>query len=138
MWWWWVFTFIHNCVWMFWFITRNVKIPKNSQNEFQWTTKHFFGKIISCTCDLHLKLNILNPLNKCFWSNGFLNESFSLQPFLSKFQGFKIFVNFFFHQVHLMNMYFHRSRHIFVLQKVWNQLYDFIHSFLFFIKKNAV
>jgi hypothetical protein len=42
MWWWWVFTFIYNCVWIFWFIARNAKNSKKSQNEFQSTTKHFF------------------------------------------------------------------------------------------------
>jgi len=52
----------------------------------------FFGKIISCTCDLHLKLDNLNPLNIFFLSNAFLNESFALQPFPSKFQDFEIFV----------------------------------------------
>jgi hypothetical protein len=41
--------------------------PKKIQNEFQWITKHiFFDKIISYTCDLHLKLNILNALNNFF------------------------------------------------------------------------
>jgi hypothetical protein len=34
----------------------------------------FFSKIISCTCDLHLKLDILNPLNIMFLSNGFLKK----------------------------------------------------------------
>jgi len=34
-----------------------------------------------------------------------------------------------------MNMYFHRRGHVFIIQKVWNQLYDFMHSFWFFIKK---
>ncbi len=38
----------------------------------------FFGKIVSCTCDLHLKLNILNPLNISFLSNGLKNEFFAL------------------------------------------------------------
>jgi len=52
----------------------------------------FFGKIISYTCDLHLKLNILNLLNIIFLSNGKRNESFSLQPFFSNFQDFEIFV----------------------------------------------
>jgi hypothetical protein len=51
-----------------------------------------FGKIISYTCDLHLKLHILNPLNIMFLSNGFKNESFALKPFPSKFQDFDIFV----------------------------------------------
>jgi hypothetical protein len=40
--WWWFFTFIHNCVWIFWFNAINVKNPQKSQNEFQWTTKHGF------------------------------------------------------------------------------------------------
>jgi hypothetical protein len=30
------------------------------------------------TCDLHLMLDILNPLNIIFLSNGFKNESFAL------------------------------------------------------------
>jgi hypothetical protein len=46
------------------------------------------------TCDLHLKLNILKPLNIIFLSNGFKNESFALHPFPSKFQDFEIFVCF--------------------------------------------
>jgi hypothetical protein len=38
-------------------------------------------------------------------------------------------------QVHPMNMYFHRKRHVFVVQKIWNQLYDFMHSFRLLKKK---
>jgi hypothetical protein len=46
----------------------------------------FFDKIIFYTCDLHLMLNILYPLNIIFLSNGLKNECFALQPFLrSKF-----------------------------------------------------
>jgi hypothetical protein len=51
----------------------------------------FFGMFISYTCELHLKLDILNPFNTIFLSNGFKNESFALQPFPSKFQDFEIF-----------------------------------------------
>ncbi len=72
----------------------------------------FFGKIISCTWDLHLKLDILNPLNIIYLSNGILNESFALQPFL-----LKILHDLVFHQVHPLNMYFHRRGHVFVVQK---------------------
>jgi hypothetical protein len=50
-----------------------------------------FCKIISYTCDLHLKLDILNPL--------------------------KILYDFFFHQVNPMNMYFHKREHVFVVEK---------------------
>ncbi len=46
----------------------------------------FFGNNISYTCDLHLKLDILNLLNIFLLSNGLKNESFSLQPFPSKFK----------------------------------------------------
>jgi len=52
----------------------------------------FFGKIISYTCDLHLKLNILNPLNIFLGQMVEKKESFALQPFPSKFQSFEIFV----------------------------------------------
>jgi hypothetical protein len=37
-----------------------LEIPKMN---FNGQPNMFFGKIISCTCDPHLKLDILNPLN---------------------------------------------------------------------------
>jgi len=60
--------------------------------SFNGQPNTFFGNIISFTCDLHLKLDILNPLNIIFLSICFLNESFALQPFSSKFQNFDIFI----------------------------------------------
>jgi hypothetical protein len=68
------------------------KIPKNHKISFNGQPNMFSGKIIPFTCDLHPKLNILNPLNIIFLSNGLKNESFALQPFLSKFQDFENFV----------------------------------------------
>ncbi len=60
--------------------------------SFNWQPNMFFGMCISFMCDLHIKLDILNPLNIFFFlSNGFLNASFALQPFFSKFQDFEIF-----------------------------------------------
>jgi hypothetical protein len=70
------------------------KTFKNPKMNFNGQPNIFFGMFISCTCDLHLKLDILNPLNIIFLSNGFLNESFALQPFLSKFQDFENFERF--------------------------------------------
>jgi hypothetical protein len=67
------------------------KIPKNPKMNFNGQSKMFFGMFISFTCDLHLKLDILNPLNISFLSNGLKNNYFDLQPFLSKFQDFEIF-----------------------------------------------
>jgi len=60
--------------------------------NFNGQSTMFFGKIISYTYDLHLKLDILNPLNIIFLLNGSKNESFALQPFPSKFKDFQIFV----------------------------------------------
>ncbi len=81
---------IHNCVW---FVNaRIVENLKKSQNGFQWTTKHFFGKIISCTCDLHLKLHILNPLNIIFFINWFFKWVLCLATLFSKYQNFESFV----------------------------------------------
>jgi hypothetical protein len=59
--------------------------------SFNGQPNMFFGMFIFYTCDLHLKLDILNPLNIFFLSNGLKNESFHLQPFFSKFQSFKFF-----------------------------------------------
>ncbi len=64
---------------------------KKPKMTFNGQPNMFFGMFISCTCDLHLKLNILNPLNTIFLPNGFTNESFALQPFPSNFQNFEIF-----------------------------------------------
>jgi hypothetical protein len=52
----------------------------------------FFDKIIFYTCDMHIKLDILNQVKLIFLSNGLKNESFSLYHFLSKFQHFEIFI----------------------------------------------
>jgi hypothetical protein len=43
---------------------KNLENPRMS---FNGQLNMFFGKIISCTCDLHLKLNILNSLNNFFY-----------------------------------------------------------------------
>jgi len=91
--------------------------------NFNGQLNMFFGKIISYTCDLHLKLDILNPLNNLFcqmvkkWILWFV-------PFPSKFKTLKFLYDLVFHQVHLMNMYFHKRGHVFVVQFFWNQLYD--------------
>jgi hypothetical protein len=65
---------------------KKQKIRENPKMNFNGQPNMFFGKtIISCTCDLHLKQNILNPLNIIFLSNGLKTESFALQPFPLKF-----------------------------------------------------
>jgi len=98
----------------------------------------FFDKIISCTCDLHLKLDILNPLFEPIDCK--MVKKMSPLPCSLFLQNFKI-VNFFydlvFHQVDPMNMYLYRRGHVFVVHKIWNQLCDFMHSFLFFLKKKC-
>jgi hypothetical protein len=91
---------------------------ENFKMSFNGQLSIFFDMFISYTCNLHIKLDILNTLNIIFLSNGFLNEPFALQPFPSKFQDFEIFERFDFHQVHPMNMYFHRRGHVFVVQNI--------------------
>ncbi len=59
-------------------------IFKNPKRSFNGQPYMFFGKIISCTCELHLKLDILNPLNVIFISSGLKNESFFLIAFSFK------------------------------------------------------
>jgi hypothetical protein len=82
------------------------KILENPKMNFNVQPNIFFDKIISCTYDLHLKLDILNPLNIIFLSNG-LKMSFFFALF-----------DLVFHQVHPMNMYFHRRGHAFVVQQI--------------------
>jgi hypothetical protein len=68
----------------------------------------FFGKIVSYTCDLHLKQNILKPLNISF---GQIVEKISVLPcnyFFQIFKTLKFLYDLVSHQVHTMNVYFHR------------------------------
>jgi hypothetical protein len=66
MWHWWLITCIQiNCVSIFWFIAKNVK---NSKPSFNGQPNMFSSIIISYTCDVHSKLDILNPLNMMFLS----------------------------------------------------------------------
>jgi hypothetical protein len=48
-----------------------LKILENPKVSFNGQPNIFFGMFISFTCDLDLKLHILNPLNIIFLSNGF-------------------------------------------------------------------
>jgi len=48
--------------------------------------------IISFTCDLDLKLQNVNLVNVFKKPNDIIKESFPLQPFVSKFQDFEIFI----------------------------------------------
>jgi hypothetical protein len=54
------------------------KIQKTRKMSFNGQPNMFFGMFISFTCNLYLKLDILNPLNIIFLSNGLKNESFAL------------------------------------------------------------
>jgi hypothetical protein len=75
------------------------EIPKMSFNE---QPNMCFD--ISYICDMHLKLNILNPLNIIFLSNGLKNESFLATLSFKISRLLKFLYNLVFHQVHLMNI----------------------------------
>ncbi len=60
--------------------------------SFNGQPNMFFYKIIFCTCGLASKAKHFEPIEHHFLSNGFLNESFALQLFPSKFWNFEIFV----------------------------------------------
>jgi hypothetical protein len=75
-----------------------------------------FGMFISFTCDLHLKLDILNPLYIFFYQMGFKMNPLPYNPFFQNFKSLKILNDLIFHQIHPMNMYFHR-RGMFSLYK---------------------
>jgi hypothetical protein len=111
---------------------------KNPKMSFNGQPNMFFGMFISFICDLHLKLDILNPLNINFLSNGFLNESSPCNLLFQNFKILKKFNNSGFHQVRPMNMYFHIRGHVFVVQKNWNQLYDLMSSFWLLFLKNIL
>jgi hypothetical protein len=95
--------------------------------NFNGQPNKFFCNIILGKCDLHIKLDILNPLNIYILSNGLKNES--CNPFLQNFKILKFLYDLEFHRVHPMNMYFHRRGACFCCKKnlkslVW--LYAFL------------
>ncbi len=51
-----------------------------------------FHMIISCACDLHLKLEIKNLMNVNNYANDWMKESYPLQPITSKYEDFESFV----------------------------------------------
>ncbi len=91
-----------------------LKIPKMN---FKGQPSMFFGKIFPYTCDLHFKLNISNPSNN-FFVKWLKKNPFPCNPFLQNLKTLKFLYNLVFHQVHTMNIYFHRRGHVFVVQKV--------------------
>jgi hypothetical protein len=79
----------------------------------------FFSKIIFYTCDLHPKLNILNPLNIIFFGQIVKEMSPLLcSPFFENFKTLNFLYDLGFHQVHPMSMYFYRRGYVFVVKKI--------------------
>jgi hypothetical protein len=100
--------------------------------SFNGQVNMFFGKIITYTCDLHLKLNILNTL--MILRMNILPYSF----FFQNFKTLKFFYDFIFHKIHPIKMYFHWGGGMFLLYKQFEiKLYDFMHSFLIPFKKKC-
>jgi hypothetical protein len=98
--------------------------------SFNGQPNMFFGKIINVEyIGLHVEsLHMwLAPKAKHF-------EPIK-HKFFVKSQNFKTLKSLYGLIFHSMHMYFHRRRHVFVVQKLWNQFYDFMHSFLFLLKK---
>jgi len=76
------------------------------------------------------KVKHFEPIEHNFFIKWFKKMIFlPYSPFIQNFKTLKILNDLVFHQVHPMNMYFHRTGHVFVLQLFFNQLYDFIPSF---------
>ncbi len=62
------------------------------------------------------KAEHFEPIEHMFLPNGLKNEYFALQPSPSKFQDLKFLYDLIFHQIHPMNMYFHKRGYVFVEQ----------------------
>jgi hypothetical protein len=136
--WWWFFTFIHNCVWIFLFNARNVENLLKSHNEFQWTTKHVFWQAYFLHMwPKHLKLNILNPLNIFFYQMVYKMNPLPCNPFLQSFKTLKFLFDLVFHQVHPMNIYFHKRGNFFSCTKRYKSIVGLYAFFFIPLKKNV-
>jgi hypothetical protein len=95
------------------------KILENPNMSFNGQLNMFFGMFISFTCDLHIKLDILNPLNIFFFNQiVFKMNPLPCSPFVQNFKILKFLNDLVFHRIHPMNMYFHKRGHGFVVQKL--------------------
>jgi hypothetical protein len=91
------FTFIHNCVWIFWFITINIKNPIKFQNEFQWITKHVFWQDYFLHMWLAPKAKHFEPIeHNCFCQMVKNLNPLPYNPFLQNFKTLKFCMAWFF------------------------------------------
>jgi hypothetical protein len=135
MWHLWFLTCIHNCVSIFWFIVKNEKNAKNPKMIFNGQTKHVFWQDYFMHMWLAPKARHFEPIeHHCFakWLKKWIHCLMALSFKISRFWNFcMIWVFIKFTQ---WTCIFIRKRHVFVVQKVWNQLNDSIHSFWLFFK----
>jgi len=83
--------------------------------SFNGQPNMFFGKIISYTSELHLKLEILKPLNIMFCKMVLKMSPLPYNLFFQNFKTLKFFYDLIFYQIHPMNMYFHKRGHVFIV-----------------------
>jgi hypothetical protein len=109
---------MHNCVWIFWFNARNIENIFKSQNEFQWTIKHVFWQ----NYFLHMwptsKAIHFEPIEHNFFIKWLKKWVFCLAILsfkISRLQ--KICLIWVFHQVHPMNICFHRRGMLLLYKK---------------------
>jgi len=81
------------------------------------------------------KARHLEPIEHNSFIKWFKKWMFCFTTLLSKFQHFENFEWFGFSSSSSKNMYLHRRGHVFVVQKNWKELYDFMFSFwLYFLE----
>jgi hypothetical protein len=78
----------------------------------------FLGKIISYTCDICMELKVLNIINMNNYPNALKKSLFPYNLFLENFKNLKFSYDLRFHQIHLKNMYMHKGKYVFVVQKI--------------------
>jgi hypothetical protein len=81
------------------------------------------------TCILQDYFLHFEPIELLFLSNGLKNQYFTCNLFLQNFKTLTFLHDLAFHQIHPMNMHFHKMGHLFVVQKFRNQLQNFMHPF---------
>jgi hypothetical protein len=105
---------------------------ENLQMSFNGQPNMFFGMFISCTCDLHLKLDILNPLNIIFFIKWFKKWVLcSLIAFSFKISRlWNFWMIWFFIKFIQWTCTFIKGGMFLLYKKIWNPFYDFMPSFL--------
>ncbi len=101
----------HMCINIFVYNHKH-KNPKKSKTKFQWTTKHVFWEDYFLHMWFTPKAKHFEPIEHNLFSKWLKKNPFPCNLFFQNFKSMKVLYDLVIHQIHPMNMYFHKRGHV--------------------------